>query len=141
WLAAWGLAAGFFALSVRRRQDALDLTLDPMGFWIVRDICSVGPRLLLEGLRQVRCFGELGELNMAACARALAFLAGQNAAVSREDLIRHCPQLPWESLREQLVLIDGVLFLGEDASRVTLMEPFRLRLRWMLKGEQSAGTD
>jgi len=31
-----------------------------------------------------------------------------------------------------------VLFLGEDASRVTLMEPFRLRLRWMLEREQSA---
>jgi hypothetical protein len=110
-----------------------------MGFWIVKDICSVGPRLILEGLRHVRCCGQLGELNVAACARALAYLAGQNAAVSWQDLVRHCPQLPWPRLREQLFLLDGVLFLGEDAARVTLMDPFRLRLRWMLEREQSAG--
>jgi hypothetical protein len=30
---------------------------------------SVGPRLILEGLRQVRCCGQLRELNVAACAR------------------------------------------------------------------------
>ena len=32
-------------------------------------------------------------------------------------------------------LLDGVLFLGEDGCRVTLMEPFRLRLRLILKRE------
>jgi hypothetical protein len=138
-LAALGLTAGFFARSMKARQDGLDLVLDPMGFWILKDICSVGPRLLLEGLRQARCYEDLGELNVAACARALAYLAGQNTAVSREDVMRHCPQLSWERLREQLFLLDGVLVLGEDASRVTLMEPFRLRLRWMLDREQRAG--
>ena len=140
-LAALGLAAGFFARTMKARRDGLDLVLDPMGFWILKDIWSVGPRLILEGLRQVRCCGELGELNVAACARALAYLAAQNAAVGWEDVIRHCPQLPWERLREQLSLLDGVLFLGEDASRVTLMEPFRLRLRWMLERERSAGKE
>ena len=110
-----------------------------MGSWIIKDICSVGPRLILEGLRQVRCCGQLGELNVAACARALAYLAAQNAAVDWEELMRHCPQLPWPRLREQLSLLDGVLFLGEDAARVTLMEPFRLRLRWMLGREPGAG--
>jgi DnaJ domain len=78
---------------------------------------------------------------VAGCARALAYLARQNAAVNREDLIRHCPQLSWERLREQLSLLDGVLFLGEGAARVTLMEPFRLRLRWMLDREQSARSE
>jgi DnaJ like chaperone protein len=138
-LAAFGLTTVLFARSVKNRRNELDLGLDPMGFWIVKDIFSIGPRLILEGLRQVRCCGQLAELNVAACARALAYLAGQNAAVNWEDLIRHCPQLPWERLREQLFLLDGVLFLGEDASRVTLMDPFRLRLRWMLGREQSAG--
>jgi DnaJ-domain-containing protein 1 len=141
WLAlvSLGLTAGFFARSVKSRRDELDLGLDPMGFWIIKDICSVGPRLILEGLRLVRCCGQLGELNVAACARALAYLAGQNAAVTWEELIQHCPQLPWERLRAQLFLLDGVLFLGEDESRVTLMDPFRLRLRWMLEREQGAG--
>src|SRR5262249_50756627 len=35
-------------------------------------------------------------------------------------------------------LLHGVLFLGEDASRVILMEPFRLRLRSMLEREPHA---
>lgn len=138
-LAALGLTAGFFARSMKGRQDKPELRLDPMGYWILKDICSVGPRLILEGLRAVRCCGQLGELNVAACARALAYLAAQNAAVTSEELIRHCSQLPWERLKEQLYLLDGVLFLGEDASRVTLMDPFRLRLRWMLEQEQSTG--
>jgi hypothetical protein len=140
-MAALGLTTYFFARSMKSSRDELDLRLDPMGFWIVKEICSIGPRLILEGLRQVRCCGKLGELNVAACAQALAYLAGQNAAVDWEDLIRHCPQLPSERLREQLLLLDGVLFLGKDASRVTLMDPFRLRLRWMLDGAQSARQD
>ena len=136
-LAALGLTAGFFALSMKGRQDRLDF--DPMGFWIIKDICSFGPRLILEGLRQIRLCEELGELNVRACARALAYLAGQNAAISWEELILHCPQLSSERLKGQLSLLDGVLFLGKDALRVILMEPFRLRLRSMLEQEQRAG--
>ncbi len=138
WVAALVLTAGFFARAIKRRRDDSDLGLDPMGYWILKDISAVGPRLILSGLRQVRCWAQLGELNVAACARVLAYLAGQNAAVNWDDLLRHCPKLPGD-IREQLSLLDGVLFLGEDASRVTLMEPFRLRLRWMLEREQRAG--
>ena len=136
WLAAFGSTAWFFARSMKGIQHRLDLVMDPMGFWIIKDICSIGPRLVLEGMRQVRCCGQLGELNVAACARALTYLAGRNAAVTWEDLIRHCSQLPQEQLGEQLSLLDGVLFLGEDGCRVTLMEPFRLRLRLILEPEQ-----
>jgi DnaJ-domain-containing protein 1 len=139
WLAALGLTAGFFVHTVKSRRDPLDLGLDPMGFWILKDIGSVGPRLIMEGLRHVRCCALLAELNVTACAQALAFLAGQNAAVNWDDLNRLCPQVSWERLKEQLLLLDGVLFLGEDASRVTLMDPFRLRLRWMLEQEHTAG--
>jgi len=141
WLgvAALGLTAGIFARSIKRRQNRLELGLDPMGFWIIKDICSFGPRLLVEGLRQVRRCGQLGELNVTACARALAYLAKQNAAVDWEELIRHCTQLSSERLREQLSLLHEVLFLGENASRVVLMEPFRLRLRSMLEPEERTG--
>jgi hypothetical protein len=135
-LAALGLTAGFFVRSMKNAQNVLDIGLDPMGFWIIRDIGSFGPRLILDGLRQVRRCGQLGELNVAACARALAYLAAQNAAVDWEELLRHCPQLSSERLKEELSLLDGVLFLGEDASRVILMEPFRLRLRSMLGQEE-----
>jgi hypothetical protein len=138
-LIALGLTAAVFVRSMKGRQDERQLGLDPMGFWILKDIFSVGPRLILEALRQVRCCGQLGELNVAACALALAYLAGQNAAVTWQDLMRHCPLMPWPRLREQLFLLDGVLFLGEDAARVTLMDPFRLRLRWMLEREHREG--
>ena len=134
-LVALGLTAGIFVRSMKGRQEERELRLDPMGFWILKDIFSVGPRLILEGLRQVRCCGQLGELNVVACARALAYLAGQNAAVTWQDLMEHCPQLAGPRLREQLSLLDGVLFLGEDGERVTLMDQFRLRLRWMLEQE------
>jgi hypothetical protein len=139
WLAAFGLTGGFFARTMKGRQENPDLGMDPMGFWILKDIGSIGPRLVLEGLRQIRYCGRLGELNVAACALALAYLARQNAAVTWEELIRHCPQLPSELLREQLSLLDGVLFLGEGKSKVTLMEPFRLRLRGMFGRERSEG--
>ena len=135
-VAALALTAGAFRRSIRAMEDEPQLGLDPMGFWIIKDVFSVGPRLIREGLRQVRCCGQLGELNVRACARALAYLAGHNSAVSWEDLIQHCPQLTSPRLREQLSLLDGVLFLGEDAGRVTLMDPFRLRLRWMLDPEE-----
>jgi hypothetical protein len=79
----------------------------------------------------------LGELNVAACARALAYLARKNGAIARDELMSHCTQLPWERLREELLLLDGVLFLGEDGARVTLMEPFRLLLRSMLPPQQA----
>ncbi len=134
-LAAFGLTVGFFARTMKGQQEATELGLDPMGFWVVRDICLIGPRLTLGGLQQVRRWGQLGELNVAVCARALAYLAAQNTGVAWEDLIRHCPQVPSARLREYLSLLDGVLFLGEDASRVLLMEPFRLRLRSMVQGE------
>ena len=134
-MVAVGLTGGLFVRSMKGRQDERQPGLDPMGFWIVKDIGSVGPRLILEGLRQVRCCGQLGELDVAACARALAYLAGQNRSVTWQDLMLHCPQLPWPRLREQLSLLDGVLFLGDDLARVTLMDPFRLRLRWMLEQE------
>jgi DnaJ-domain-containing protein 1 len=138
WLVALALTAGIFAFGLKGRRYGVNLDFDPMGFWILKDICSVGPRLILEGLREVRICGELGELNVVACARALAYLAAQNAAVNWQDLIAHCPELPEKRLREQLLLLDGVLFLGEDATRVTLMDPFRLRLRWMLDQEHGA---
>ena len=137
-LVALGVTTWSYARIMKTRRHAADLELDPMGLWIFKDIYSIGPRLLLEGLHQVRYCAQLGELNVAACARALTYLAGKNAAVTRDELMAHCAQMPWERLREQLLLLDGVLFLGEEGLRVTLMEPLRLRLRAMLGQKEQA---
>jgi hypothetical protein len=133
------LATWSYARIMKRRRHSLDVELDALGLWIFKDLYSIGPRLLLEGLHQVRHCAQLSELNAAACARALIYLAGKNAAVSRDELIAHCAQVPWKRLKEQLLLLDGVLFLGEDGSRVTLMEPFRLLLRSMLPPQPTTG--
>lgn len=136
---AVGITAWLFARIMERKQDERELGMDPMGFWILKDICSFGPRLMLEGLRNLRRCGQLGELDVAGCARALGYLAGQNAAVTPEEVMRHYPHRPWPRLKGQLLLLDGVLFLEDDADRVTLMDPFRLRLRWMLAQDQRSG--
>jgi len=135
-IVALGLTSWSYARIMKRRRPELDLEMDPMGWWIVRDLYSIGPRLLLEGLHQVRRCAELGELNVAACARILTYLARKNTAVARDELMAHCAQVPWERLKAQLLWLDGVLFLGEDGARVILMEPFRLWLRTMLPPEQ-----
>ena len=131
-LAAFGVTGAVYFRFIKTWRPPLELNLDPLGFWIFKDIGSIGPRLMLEGLREIRICALLGELNVAGCARALAYLAEQERGISWEELLRHCPELSPERLREQLSLLDGVLFLGDDELRVTLMEPFRLRLRWML---------
>ena len=58
-VAALGLTGWLYARVMKSRRQGLDLELDPMGYWIIKDICSVGPRLILEGMRQVRCCGHL----------------------------------------------------------------------------------
>jgi hypothetical protein len=133
------LTAWSYGGIMKRRRHAPDLELDAMGLWIFKDLYLIGPRLLLEGLHQIRHCAQLSELNVAACARALTYLAGKNAAVTQDELMAHCAQMPWGRLKEQLLLLDGVLFLGEDGSRVTLMEPFRLLLRSMLPPQQTTG--
>jgi nitric oxide reductase large subunit len=100
---ALGLTSWAYARVMKRRREEFNLELDPMGLWIIRDLYSVGPRLLLEGLRQLRCCAELGELNVAASARILTYLARKNAAVTRDELMAHCAQVPWERLKAQLL--------------------------------------
>jgi len=133
---ALGLTSWSYARIMKRRRPELDLEMDAMGWWIIRDIYTIGPRLLLEGFHQLRCCAELGELNVAACARILAYLARKNTPVTRDELMANAAPLSWERLKEQLLWLDGVLFLGEDGERVILMEPFRLWLRSMLPPEQ-----
>jgi hypothetical protein len=134
-LVALGLTGWSYTRTMTR--GPINLYLDPMGLWILKDLYSAGPRLLLEGLRQARHCAQLGELNLAACAGILTYLARKNAAVSADELMAHCAQMSWERLKEQMSWLDGVLFLGADGARVTLMEPFRLWLRSMLPPEQT----
>jgi DnaJ-like protein len=136
-IAALGLTIWSYARIMKTRWHGPDLEMDPMGWWIIRDLYSIGPRLLVEGLHQVRCCAQLGELNVAACARILIYLAGKSTAVTRDELMADCAEASWERIKEQLLLLNGVVFLGEDGARVILMEPFRLWLRSMVPPQQT----
>lgn len=131
------IAVGLFVRSSHPDREDRQRGLDSMGLWIIEDILAIGPGLIAEALRQVRRCGDLNELNVTACARALIYLATHHKAVPFEELARQCPQLSGSRLKQQLSLLHGVLFVGEDAERVTLMDPFRLRLRWILEREQT----
>jgi DnaJ-domain-containing protein 1 len=132
------LALGLTSWSYIRimARGPISLYLDPTGLWIFEELYSAGPRLLLEGLRQARHCTRLGELDVTACAEILTYLARKNSAVSADELLAHCAQVSWARLKEQMSWLDGVLVLGADGSRVTLMEPFRLWLRSMLPPDQ-----
>src|SRR5271167_2969660 len=41
-LVAFWLTVGVFVRIMKGRQDECELGMDPMGFWILKDICSVG---------------------------------------------------------------------------------------------------
>src|SRR6478736_10431287 len=48
-VAALALTAGAFRRSIRAMEDEPQLGLDPMGFWIIKDVFSLAPRLIREG--------------------------------------------------------------------------------------------
>src|SRR5262249_10763158 len=58
-LAAFVVTAAIYVRIVKAWRHPQDLVLDPLGYWILKDISSVGPRLILEGLHEVRRCGEL----------------------------------------------------------------------------------
>jgi DnaJ-domain-containing protein 1 len=109
-----------------RRDDLSSVTL-----WFLRETVGLGPRLLVESLRSLAKAQRLASLDAAVCANALAFLAAQRKSVAAEELMRSLPRTVWPKLSHQLCLLDGVLLLRSD-SRITLTEPLRFRLRWML---------
>jgi DnaJ domain len=119
----------FFLLdSLHSRRDDLSNVM----LWLLRESFGIGPRLLQETFHCARHAAELARLNVATCAKVLEWLATKNKSVSRDELRRVFPDLAWPELRPQLALIEGVLFLRADFSRITLSQPLRLTLRRLL---------
>jgi len=126
-----GLTAGFFFDSLHSRRDDLsNVTL-----WLLRESLGLGPRLLVESGRLARRAVHLAALDLDSCADVLAWLASKRKSTPREELLRAFPGLVWPKLRAELKLLEGVLFLGTDAGRVTLTPPLRSRLRQFLGPE------
>ncbi len=96
--------------------------------WLIREFLHAGPRLTLEGVRQGSRAVRLLGLDIETCANVLSYLASRKRSASREELLQAFPDLIWPRLIAQLRLLDGVLFLRADVSRLSLTSTLRVEL-------------
>jgi len=136
----WPLLISSFAAALlfidslySRRDDLSNVTL-----WLVRETLGIGPRLLLEGWQLTKRAFRFAFLDAERCAEVLGYLANQKRSVSKEELLKSFPTVAWTILRPQLRLIEGVLFLRADLSRITLTQPLRWSLAEMFSPETKA---
>ncbi len=104
-----------------------DMSIFPR--WLIREVLHAGPRLILEGCRQGKRAWGLLRLDIEMCANVLSHLASRKRSASKEELLHAFPDLVWPRLIAQLRLLDGVLFLRADVSRLSLTSTLRLELR------------
>jgi DnaJ like chaperone protein len=80
----------------------------------------------------------LVRLDIEACAKVLSYLAAKTKSVSRAELLEAFPELIWSRLIAQLRLIEGILFLRADVSRLALTSALRLELhQFVVQTEKS----
>lgn len=113
---------------------------DDMSFfpqWLFREFLHAGPRLTLAGCNQGLRALRLVRLDIETCANVLLYLASKKKSASREELLQIFPELAWVKLVAQLRLIEGILFLRPDVSRLSLTSALRLELgQFMLQKEK-----
>jgi hypothetical protein len=107
--------------------------MENIPLWIFRECCSFGPRLVRESFRHCQRTLDLMRLDIAICSPVIAKLAGHRKSFTVDELLQLCPGMNRKRLRQQLGLIEGVLFLRQDHSRVLLSEPLRLILSPLLR--------
>jgi hypothetical protein len=122
-------ALALFIDSLFSRRD----DLSSVGLWLLRETFGIGPRLLLESYRLARRAARFACLDVDYCAPVLSYLATKNRSVRMDVLLEAFPELDWLWLKSQLELVEGVLFLGAEWSRVTLTQPLRLILRGLMR--------
>ncbi len=118
--------------------DSFTSGRDDMGnipLWMLRECCSFGPRLVHDSLRHFNRARNLARLDVTSCSIALTRLARQSKSVTLDELLQLCPGMSRARLRQQLLLIQGVLLIGHD-SRVLLSEPLRLILSPLLHDDR-----
>jgi hypothetical protein len=121
-----------FIDAARRRRDDMS-TPAKAWLWAVGEGLYIGPRLVLDGFRRTARICRLARVDIRSCANVLSYLAARDSSVPKKELMQAFPDLIWSRLTRHLRLIEGVLFLREDLSRVTLTQPLRLELRRFLR--------
>ena len=78
---------------------------------------------------------RLLRLRRESLAPVLALLASRSSSVSKQELLQAFPAMQWNDVLSDLRLLDDVLFLRPDLTRLTLSESFREELRETLAAE------
>lgn len=97
--------------------------------WLFREFLHAGPRLTLDAGHQGFRALQLMRLDIEMCANILTYLAGKTKPASKAEVIKAYPDLAWANLVAQLYLIEGVLLLQPEATRLSLTATLRLELR------------
>jgi len=126
-----GITLLMFIDAARRRRDDMS-TPAKAWMWAVAEGLYIGPRLVLDGFRRSARICRLARIDIRSCANVLSYLAARDSSIPQKELMEAFPDLIWSRLTGHLRFIEGVLFLGEDLSRVTLTQPLRLELRRFL---------
>lgn len=100
--------------------------------WLFRECIGIGPRLILDGYPYLKRAQRFARMDIERCANVLASLAFRNVPTFQRDLLRLFPDLDWAQLKEELRLLEGVIFFKPDELRVALTLPLRLELRQLL---------
>jgi hypothetical protein len=116
-----------FADCLRSERD--DMGIIPL--WLAREYFHTGPRLILEGARQITRARHFSQIDAVSCGEILTHLASKTTPTSDEVLGQVFPWLVWKEIVPQLRLIDGVI-LFRDAKSVSLLAPLRLELRQLI---------
>lgn len=127
WLLTTSMPVLLFADCRRAERD--DMGLIPL--WLAREYFHIGPRLILDGWRQVERAGQLSRIDIDRCAEVLGYLLSKTTPASREELRRVFPSLAWEEIAPQLRAVDGVI-LFRNVHSVSLLAPLRLELRQLM---------
>jgi len=131
------LGTGFiFADCVATIRD--DMSILPK--WLMQEFLHAGPRLVLGSCQHgLRALG-LVFMNVRSCGDVLYFLAARKSSVGKAELLDAFPELNWTKLIKQLRLLDGVLFLRPDISRLSLTSTLRVELRNLVTTKPEAET-
>jgi len=112
-------------LSGRLRAE-LSIVAHPIGsarmisFWL-----CMGPRWVFGSARLFSRSLRLLRLQSQTLGPVLEFMTSKPSSVSKDELLQAFPRLLWADLVSDLALIDGILFLNADMTRLTLSDSLR----------------
>jgi hypothetical protein len=88
-----------------------------------------GPMCFIGSWRLYLRARYVGKLPVEPLAPVLELMLFKTVSMTKEELETAFPELPWPETARDLLLIDGVMPLKADGSRLTLSEEFRAELR------------